>query len=83
MVTQGRDAGPPADGAEFLSGLVDRVTYHDTESGFCVLRVDVRGRRDQVTVVGHAAQVTPGEHLQATGAWQPIEALTVALRLPA
>jgi exodeoxyribonuclease V alpha subunit len=69
MVTQGRDAGPPADGAEFLSGLVDRVTYHDTESGFCVLRVDVRGRRDQVTVVGHAAQVTPGEHLQATGAW--------------
>ena len=66
---QGRDSTAPGAGAEFLAGLVDRVTYHDAESGFCVLRVDVHGRRDPVTVVGHAAQVTPGEHLQATGAW--------------
>lgn len=66
---QGRDSTAPGAGAEFLTGLVDRVTYHDAESGFCVLRVEVRGRRDPVTLIGHAAQVTPGEHLQATGAW--------------
>lgn len=66
---QGRDSTAPGAGAEFLAGLVDRVTYHDAESGFCVLRVDVKGRRDPVTLIGHAAQVTPGEHLQATGAW--------------
>ncbi len=66
---QGRDSTAPGTAAEFLAGLVDRVTYHDSDSGFCVLRVEARGRRDPVTVVGHAAQVTAGEHLQATGAW--------------
>ncbi len=66
---QGRASTAPGAGAEFLAGLVDRVTYHDPDSGFCVLRVDVKGRRDPVTIIGHAAQVTPGEHLQATGAW--------------
>lgn len=64
---QGPDSTAP--GAEFLTGLVERVTYHDADSGFCVLRVDVRGRRGPVTIIGHAAQVAPGEHLQATGAW--------------
>jgi exodeoxyribonuclease V alpha subunit len=66
---QGRDSTPAPPGAEFLSGQVERVTYHDEDSGFSVLRVAVRGRRQPVTIVGHAARVAPGEHLQATGAW--------------
>ena len=45
-------AGPPT---EALAGLVERVTFHNAETGFCVLRVKVRGQRDPVTVVGHAA----------------------------
>ena len=48
--TAGR--GPPT---EALAGLVERVTFHNAETGFCVLRVKVRGQRDLVTVVGHAA----------------------------
>ena len=56
-------------GAEYLSGQVERVTYHDADSGFCVLRVAVRDRREPATLVGHVAQVTVGEHLHATGAW--------------
>jgi exodeoxyribonuclease V alpha subunit len=66
---QRRDPSPPAAPGELLSGLVERVTYHDPESGFCVLRVQVRGRRDLVTIVGHAPQVSAGEHVHATGAW--------------
>lgn len=54
---------------ELVSGLVERVTFHDADSGFCVLRVDVRGRRGLVTIVGHAPQVAAGEHVHATGAW--------------
>ncbi|WP_456315405.1 YrrC family ATP-dependent DNA helicase, partial [Roseomonas mucosa] len=46
------DRGPPT---EALTGLVERVTYHNAENGFCVLRVKARGHRDLVTVVGHAA----------------------------
>ena len=56
-------------GAEYVAGQVERITYHDAESGFCVLRVALHGRRDPATIVGHAAQVAVGEHVHATGAW--------------
>ena len=48
---------------EVLSGAVERVTFHSDETGFCVLRVKVRGHRDLITVVGNAATVTPGEYI--------------------
>ncbi|WP_207462629.1 ATP-dependent RecD-like DNA helicase [Azospirillum sp. SYSU D00513] len=54
---------------EALSGLVERVTYHNGENGFCVLRVQVRGQRDLITVVGHAAMISAGEFIQASGTW--------------
>ncbi len=46
---------------EPLSGLVERVTFHSPETGFCVLRVKVRGHRELVTVLGSAASVQPGK----------------------
>ena len=58
-------AGPAV--GEMLVGAVERVTFHNAETGFCVLRVQVRGRRDLITVVGRAAVITPGERIQATG----------------
>ncbi|MFP6759209.1 MAG: helix-hairpin-helix domain-containing protein, partial [Alphaproteobacteria bacterium] len=54
---------------EPLSGLVERVTFHSPETGFCVLRVKVRGNRDLVTVLGSAASIQPGEFIQASGRW--------------
>jgi hypothetical protein len=50
---------------EVLAGLVERVTYHNSENGFCVLRAKVRGHRDVVTVVGHAATIAAGEWITA------------------
>jgi len=60
------DPQPPSD---HFSGTVERVTFHNEESGFSVLRVQARGRRELVTVVGHAASVSPGEFVQAEGGW--------------
>jgi exodeoxyribonuclease V alpha subunit len=54
---------------EVLAGLVDRVTFHNSENGFCVLRVKARGQRDLITLVGHAAMISAGEFVQANGAW--------------
>ena len=54
---------------EVLAGAVERVTFHNAETGFCVLRVKARGHRDLATVVGHAATISPGEWITATGAW--------------
>ena len=52
---------------EVLAGLVDRVTFHNAENGFCVLRVKARGQRDLITVLGHAAMISAGEFFQAVG----------------
>lgn len=54
---------------EALAGLVGRVTFHNAENGFCVLRVEVRGQRDLITVVGHAAMISAAEFVQMSERW--------------
>jgi len=54
---------------EVLAGLVERVTFHNEENGFCVLRTKARGHRDLVTVVGQAASISAGEWITASGEW--------------
>jgi exodeoxyribonuclease V alpha subunit len=54
---------------EVLAGTLERVTFHNAESGFCVLRVKARGHRDLVTIVGHAATISAGEWITASGEW--------------
>jgi exodeoxyribonuclease V alpha subunit len=55
--------------AETLSGVVERVTSHNPETGFAVLRVQPGGRRGVVTVVGTVPTVTAGEYVEAVGGW--------------
>lgn len=52
-----------------VTGLIERVTFHNEETGFCLVRVKVDGRRDLVTVVGRASSINAGEWLTAEGAW--------------
>src|SRR5467141_2142209 len=54
---------------EVLAGLVERVTFHNEENGFCVLRIKARGHRDLIAVVGHAAVISAGEWITASGEW--------------
>jgi exodeoxyribonuclease V alpha subunit len=60
---------PEPPNQEVLAGLIERVTYHNAENGFCVLRARARGHRDVVTVVGHAATIAAGEWITASGEW--------------
>jgi exodeoxyribonuclease V alpha subunit len=60
---------PESSTQEVLAGLVERVTFLNAENGFCVLRAKARGHRDLVTVVGHAAVISAGEWITASGAW--------------
>ena len=60
---------PESTNEEVLAGLIERVTYHNSENGFCVLRAKVRGHREVVTVVGHAATIAAGEWITASGEW--------------
>src|SRR6201982_829993 len=60
---------PESSTQEVLAGLVESVPFHNAENGFCVLRAKARGHRDLVTVVGHAATISAGEWITATGEW--------------
>lgn len=56
--------------AEMLEGTIERVTYHDPDNGFVVLKVRAGSKRDPITVVGNVPRAVAGEHLVAEGAWQ-------------
>src|SRR3990172_6250118 len=60
---------PESSSQEVLAGLLERVTYHNDENGFCVLRIKARGHRELITVIGHAAAISAGEWVTATGEW--------------
>ncbi|MSU77992.1 MAG: ATP-dependent RecD-like DNA helicase [Gemmataceae bacterium] len=52
-----------------LSGTIDRVTFHNPENGYVVLRVEVKGLRMPVTVVGQTPRANAGEFVEAVGTW--------------
>jgi hypothetical protein len=54
---------------EEISGLIERVTFHNDESGYCVLRVKTQGHREETTVIWSLPSVTAGEWLVAEGWW--------------
>ena len=60
---------PDQSSQEVLAGLVERVTFHNAENGFCVLRIKARGHRELITVIGHAAVISAGEWVTASGEW--------------
>ena len=60
---------PTSRPAESLSGLIERVTFHNEENGWAVLKVKAKGHRDLVTLVGSLPSVSAGEWVIAEGHW--------------
>jgi hypothetical protein len=54
---------------ESLSGLIERVTFFNDDTGFAVIKAKAKGHRDLVTVEGSLPSVSPGEWLTAQGHW--------------
>ncbi len=59
--------------AEALTGSIERVTFHNPDNGFAVLRLKVKGRTELVSVVGYLVSTAEGENVEAGG--RPEEAL--------
>ncbi|HPU41784.1 MAG TPA: ATP-dependent RecD-like DNA helicase [Acetivibrio clariflavus] len=55
---------------EYLSGVVERITYVNEENGFCVIKIKSHGFSDLVTVVGNLAAVNVGSTLKLKGNWK-------------
>lgn len=54
---------------EPLSGVVERITFHNLDNGYVVLKVRAPKHRDVVTVVGSLSSVVAGEYIEARGQW--------------
>ncbi|MBN1662434.1 MAG: ATP-dependent RecD-like DNA helicase [Deltaproteobacteria bacterium] len=52
-----------------LEGQIERVTYSNEETGYCVLQVRMRSRRDTATVIGNILNPVPGEIIKMDGEW--------------
>ena len=55
---------------ETVRGIVDRVTYHNSDNGFSILRVfPFNNPHQQETVVVHQTKVFAGATMEFSGAW--------------
>lgn len=52
-----------------LTGVIERVTFHNLDTGFAVLKVHAGPQQGVVTVTGHLPNAVAGEYVEATGAW--------------
>lgn len=55
---------------ETVSGSIDKVTFHNPENGFFVIRVRVAGKKEPLTVVGAHPSLAPGEEIVCSGDWR-------------
>ena len=54
---------------EYLDGTVERITYHNEDNGFCVLKLKSKGQKDLITVTGIAPSLFVGEEIKVQGHW--------------
>lgn len=54
---------------ESLSGTVERLTYHSSESGYTVARLKAPRVSELITIVGNFANIQAGQTLQLKGTW--------------
>ena len=54
---------------ETLQGILERIVYENTDTGYTVGRLSARDHAELLTVVGNLASVNPGESLLLQGAW--------------
>jgi exodeoxyribonuclease V alpha subunit len=66
-------AGPPPSPqptGEALQGVVERLTFHSSESGYTVAKLKSPRTSELVTIVGNFASIQPGQTLHLEGDWR-------------
>jgi exodeoxyribonuclease V alpha subunit len=54
---------------ETITGVVERITFHNLDNGYVVLKVRAPRHRDFITVVGTLSSVVAGEYISGIGSW--------------
>lgn len=55
---------------ESIKAIIERITFHNQENGYTVVKAKVKGYRDLVTLVGAMGAVNVGSVVTAKGAWK-------------
>ena len=55
--------------ADTITGVLERVTYHNEDNGYTIGRLAVEGARDLITIVGNFSNPVVGEQLFCEGKW--------------
>ena len=60
---------PPQKPLENIAGFIERITYHNPDNGYAVLKAKVKGQRDLITIIGNVPCISVGEQILASGSW--------------
>lgn len=52
-----------------ISGSVERVTFYNPDSGYCVLKAKCVNYKQTVTITANVPSITPGENIDCYGEW--------------
>ena len=52
-----------------ITGVIERITFHSSESGYTVARLNTGNVKQLITVVGSLANIQAGQTLQLQGTW--------------
>lgn len=55
---------------EYLSGIIERITYLNEENGYSVIKIKSKGYPDLVTIVGNMSAVNVGAVVKLKGEWK-------------
>ena len=53
-----------------LTGVVERITFHSSESGYTVARLNTGNVKKLITIVGSFANIQAGQTLKIQGQWR-------------
>ncbi|WP_019505554.1 ATP-dependent RecD-like DNA helicase [Pleurocapsa sp. PCC 7319] len=53
-----------------LTGVIERITFHSSESGYTVARLNTGNVKQLLTIVGSFANIQAGQTLQLQGLWR-------------
>ena len=52
-----------------LTGIIERITFHSSESGYTVARLNTGNVKQLIGIVGSFANIRAGQTLQLQGTW--------------
>ncbi|MBE9241787.1 ATP-dependent RecD-like DNA helicase [Synechocystis salina] len=55
---------------DYLTGVIERITFHSEETGYTVARLQIPRAKELTTVVGNFANIQAGQTLKLQGIWK-------------